>query len=151
MKAATLTTRTVYAVIAFLLGAVVTFFYLMQVLPEFTRIFPELDPDLDGYLIFRISLCAAMLMASSLALYELTQPGARPRKSKGRDSRMAMASVVVVLSSLAFSGLGWRWFYDLIFAAWMAYNLGYTFVRYGVLDEVKQQDALKAYQKPADA
>jgi hypothetical protein len=147
MKAASLPTRIAYAAAAFVLSGAVMFFYCMRVLPQLTGIFPELDPEMDGYRIFKIAICAAGAMGFSLCLYELTQPGTRPRKRRGRRLRLAVAGVVVVMASLAFNGLGLGWIWDLLFAAWLTYTVAYTFVRYGVMDEVKRlPDALEAYQ-----
>jgi hypothetical protein len=151
MTAAKLPVRIAYAAAAFTLSGTVVFFYCMRGLPELVRIFPELDPDMDGYLIFKIAICAAVTFAFSLSLYELTQPGARSRKRRGRRLRLVLASVAVVLSSLGFNGLGLGWTCDLLFAAWLTYTVAYTFVRYGVMDETKRvAGALEAYQARAD-
>jgi hypothetical protein len=151
MTAAKLTVRITYAAAAFALSGTVMFFYCMWVLPELVRIFPELDPDMDGYLIFKIAICAAATFAFSLFLYELTQPGARPRKRRGRRLRLTLASVAVVASSLGFSGMGLGWACDILFAAWLTYTVAYTIVRYGVLDEAKRTPSeLEAYQARED-
>jgi hypothetical protein len=147
MTAAKLPVRIAYAAVAFALSGTVMFFYCMRVLPELVRVFPELDPEMDGYLIFKIAISAAMTSAVSLSLYELTQPGARPRKRRGRRLRLALASVIVLMSSLGFSGLGLGWSFDILFVAWLTYTVAYTFIRYGVMDETKRsQSVLEAYQ-----
>ena len=129
------------------MGAAVVFFYVMGVLPELTRIFPELDPGMDGYLIFKIAIGAAAAIAFSLSLYELTQPGIRPRKRRGRRLRMTSSGVFVVASSLVFNGLGLGWLWDILFAAWLTYTVAYTFIRYGVMDEpVRSSSTLDAYR-----
>jgi hypothetical protein len=152
MKAGNLPVRIAYAAVAFVLSGAVVFLYAVRVLPELARIFPKLDPDGDGYLIFKISICAAAAIASSLSMYELTQPGTRSRKRRGRRWRLGLASVIVVFASLAFSGMGWGWLYDLLFAVWLGYTVAYPFVRYGVLDDAKRApDPLEAYQRKVDA
>jgi hypothetical protein len=58
-----------------------------------------------------------------------------------------MTSVLVVALSLTFNGLGLSWVYDILFAVWLTYTMSYTFVRYGVMDEVKRPtDTLASYQ-----
>jgi hypothetical protein len=116
MTAAKLPVRIAYAAVAFALSGAVVFFFCMRALPEFVPIFPELDPEMDGYLIFKIAICAAITFAFSISLYELTQPGTRPRKRRGRRLRLTLASVLVVVSSLGFNGLGLGWSCDLLFA-----------------------------------
>ena len=34
---------------------------------------------------------------------------------------------------------------DLLFAAWLAYTMAYTFVRYGVLDEARRASSSSRY------
>jgi hypothetical protein len=150
MKVAGLGIRIAYAATAFLLSGAVVFFYAMRVLPEIARLYPELDPLGDGYLFFQIAICSSLAVAFSFLLYELTQPGARHRRRKGRRWRLAWAALAIVASSLAFAGMGWSWMLDLLFVAWLTYTVAYTFVRYGVLDDPERQpDPLKLYQPRA--
>ena len=147
MKAANLPVRVAYAAGALVLSGAVVFYGSMQVLPHLTRIFPGLDPDMDGYRIFKIAICSAVVIAFSLCLYELTLPGTRPRKRRGRRLRLTVTSVCVVLSTLSFNGLGLGWICDILFAVWLTYTVAYTFVRYGVLDDAKRSsNTLEAYQ-----
>jgi hypothetical protein len=148
MKADKLPARVAYAAGSLVLGGVVVFYGSMQVLPHLTKMFPGLDPDMDGYRVFKIAICLAVMIAFSLCLYELTLPGTRPRKRRGRRLRLTVTSVCVVLSTLAFNGLGLGWTCDILFAVWLTYTVAYTFVRYGVLDDTKPPSStLEAYQE----
>jgi hypothetical protein len=43
-----------------------------------------------------------------------------------------------VVASAGLSVEGYSLIYNLAFAAWLAYTMAYTFVRYGVTDEVRR-------------
>ena len=55
-----------------------------------------------------------------------------------------LSGAFVVLASSAFADLGHPLLVDLAFAAWLAYTVTFTFVRYGVLDQARRAPSMKA-------
>jgi len=141
MRAIGLPMRVAYGGAAFVLGGAAAFYGCMHWLPEYTVTYPELDPGGEGYGIFKAAICIAASIALTLSLPLLTLPGVRRRKRRGRGVRIAFTGVVVVIASVVFADQGFRLSYDLVFAAWLAYVMAFTFVRYGVVDEVRRSSA----------
>jgi hypothetical protein len=138
MKAIGLPVRVAYASAVLVLSGVATFYCCMHWLPGLTGIYPALDPEGEGYGIFKIALCVAASIALTLSLPVLTLPGVRRRRRRGRGTRIAFTAVVVVIASVLFADQGFRLRYDLVFAAWLTYLMAFTVVRYGVADEVRR-------------
>jgi hypothetical protein len=44
---------------------------------------------------------------------------------------------LVVVASVGLAGEGYSLIYNLAFAAWLAYTIAFTYVRYGVFDEAR--------------
>jgi hypothetical protein len=138
MRAIGLPARVAYAGAAFVLSGAAVFYSCMHWLPEYVANHPEYDPGVDGYGIFKAAVCIAASIALTLSLPLLTLPGVRRRKRRGRAVRIALTGVVVVIASVLFTDQGFRLRYDLLFAAWLAYMMAFTFVRYGVTDEARR-------------
>jgi hypothetical protein len=136
MKASGLPARISYFVVALPLGGAAGFYSSMWLLPKLAGRYPQLDTGVNGEGFFYLSLGLGAALAFSASLLALTLPWSRHRKRRGRPWRITFSCVVVVVASAAFAaevhGLG----YDLAFAAWLAYTMAYTFVRYGVIDQV---------------
>ena len=107
----------------------------MWLLPKFVA---RAADDDDGYGLFRTALGIALGLGLTAALVGLTLPWKR-RKRRGRGRRIVIASVIVVLLSVAFASQQHKVIYDLLFAAWLAYALAFTYVRFGVLDKPKMR------------
>ena len=134
MNATGLPARMIYAVVALALGGVAGFYATMWEYPILLLRFQGIDADLDGYEIFKVALGVAAVVAFTAFLLALTMPWSRHRRRSGRGRRLAISGVFVVLASLAFAGLHHRVILDLAFAAWLAYVMAYTYVRYGLRD-----------------
>jgi Kef-type K+ transport system membrane component KefB len=130
MNAVGLPARIGYAVAALGAVGVAAFYASIWLLPHFVA--QGADDD-DGYGLFRAALGIALGLGVTAALVGLTLPWKR-RKRRGRGRRIAVAAVVVVLISIGFASQEHKVIYDLLFAAWMAYALAFTYVRHGVLD-----------------
>jgi hypothetical protein len=141
MNVVGLPVRVAYASAVLVLSGVATFYGCMHWLPELTATYPALDPGGEGYGIFKSAICMAAGIALTLSLPVLTLPGVRRRKRRGRSTRIAFTAVVVVVASVLTADQGFRLRYDLLFAAWLAYLMAFTFVRYGVVDEVRRSSA----------
>jgi Kef-type K+ transport system membrane component KefB len=133
MNTVGLPARVGYAVASLAAVGAVGFYASIWLLPKFVSQAAEHD---DGYGIFRMALGIALGLGVTAALVGLTLPWKR-RKRRGRGRRIGIASVIVVLLSVAFASQQHRVIYDLLFAAWLAYVLAFTYVRYGVLDKPK--------------
>jgi hypothetical protein len=132
MNTVGLPARISYAVAA--LGAVGTagFYASMWLLP---RVLSNSGDDDDGYAIFRTALGIALGLGFSAALLGLTLPWKRRRRRSGRGRRIAVSFLFVVGLSVGFASQQHHLVLDLLFAAWLAYALSYTYVRHGVLDK----------------
>jgi peptidoglycan/LPS O-acetylase OafA/YrhL len=137
MNAVGLPARLAYAVAALAAAGVAGFYASIWLLP---KVVAQSADDDDGYGLFRAALGIALGLGVTAALVALTLPWKR-RKRRGRGRRIAIASVVVVLLSVAFASQRHRVVYDLLFAAWLAYALAFTYVRYGVLDKPKTRSS----------
>jgi hypothetical protein len=138
MKAIGLPVRVAYASAVLVLSGVATFYCCMHWLPEYTTAYPALDPDGEGYGVFKVAICIAVSVALTVSLPVLTLPGVRRRKRRGRGTRIAFTAVVVVIASVLFADQGLRLRCDLLFAAWLAYLMAFTFVRYGIRDDARR-------------
>jgi hypothetical protein len=141
MSVVSLPARIGYTAVAMPIGAVAGFYSCMRLLPEYTAIYPQIDPGRDGSGIFRIAICAGAVIAFTASLLALTMPWLRHRKRRGRPSRIVISCVVVSLASIQFADQGFKLVYDLVFAAWLTYTLAFTFVRYGVVDRARRSTA----------
>jgi hypothetical protein len=139
MKASGLPARIVYAVAALPLGGAAGFYASIWLLPKLASRFPQLDSGANGERFFYLALGAGAAVAFSLALLALTLPWSRHRERRGRAWRITVSSVVVVAASVVFAAEVHGLLYDLAFAAWMAYTMAYTFVRYGVVDQTRRR------------
>ena len=133
MNAVGLPARIGYAVGALAAVGTAGFYASIWLLPKFAS--QAADED-DGYGLFRAALGIALGAGVTAALVGLTLPWKR-RKRRGRGRRIVVASVIVVLLSVAFASQAHKVVYDLLFAAWLAYALAFTYVRHGVLDKAK--------------
>ena len=130
MSSVGLAARVGYALGSLVAVGAAAFYTTMWVLP---RVLPTGDDD-EGYAIFRLALGVSFALGASVGLLGLTLPWKRRRRRSGRGRRMAIASGIVVLASVAFASQDHRLILDLLIAAWLAYSLAFTYVRYGVRD-----------------
>jgi hypothetical protein len=137
MSAASLPVRIVYAAFALPLGGAAGFYSCMALLPQLVSRYPKIDPGMDGRGIFNLAVSIGAALAFTATLVALTLPWSRHRKRRGRPWRIAVSLVIVLVASAVFADLGHRLTYDLAFAAWLAYTMAYTFVRYGLLDQAR--------------
>jgi hypothetical protein len=122
-----------YAVVAFPAVGAAAFYASTWLWPKFAGA----DLGTEGYGIFAGSLGVGAVFGLTAFLLALTLPWRRRRRRSGRTRRIVVACVVVVLASLGFAGLGHELIYDLMFAAWLAYAMAFTYVRYGVRDRAR--------------
>lgn len=129
MNPTSLPARIAYALTAFVAVGSSAFYAGMWALPKFIQ-----DADQDGYRIFLLSLGFALSAGCSAGLLGLTLPWKRKRRRSGRRHRMLLSSLIVVLLSVSFASQEHQIVIDLLFAAWLAYTLAFTYIRYGVVD-----------------
>ncbi len=144
MDAASLPARIAYGAIALPLGGALGFYASMRLFPELTASHPDLDPNMDGFVIFKIAICLGVAIAFTASLLALTLPWVRHRKRRGRTWRLILTGAFVVFASVVFADQGFRLIYDLAFAAWLAYTMAFTFVRYGIIDQARRSSASAA-------
>jgi MFS family permease len=130
MNAVGLPARIGYAVGALAAAGAAGFYASMWLLPKFVS---EAADDDNGYGIFKAALGIGLALGVTAALVGLTLPWKR-RKRRRRGRRIAISAVIVVLVSLGFASQEHSLIVDLLFAAWLAYALSFTYVRYAVLD-----------------
>ena len=150
MSATGLPARMVYAVVALALGGVAGFYAGMWEYPILLLRFQGVDADLDGYEIFKVALGIAAVVAFTAFLVALTLPWSRHRRRSGRRRRLVISGVVGVLAALAFAGLHHPVILDLAFAAWLAYVMAYTYVRYGLLDPRRRRNSYDGASSSTD-
>jgi uncharacterized membrane protein YfcA len=138
MNASGLPARIVYTAVALPLGGLAGFYASIYMLPRLAARFPQLDPGLNGERFFYLAMGTGLAVAFSMALVALTLPWSRHRERRGRRWRITLSSVMVVVASVTFAAEVHGLVYDLVFAAWMAYLMAYTFVRYGVVDQERR-------------
>lgn len=119
----------------------------MWLLPRFVSQPADVD---DGYGIFTAALGVALVLGFTAGLVALTLPWKRRRRLGGRGRRIAISAVFVVLVSVGFASRDHRLVLDLLFAAWLAYALAFTYVRYGVLDRPRRAVVSEAETEVAD-
>jgi hypothetical protein len=130
MGSASLPARFAYAAAALVVVGAAAFYAGMWLLP---RVGAATD-DVDGYGIFQSALGIALAFGFSAALLGLTLPWRRRRRRSGRGRRTAISAAIVIFLSLVFASREHEIFMDLLFAAWLAYSLAFTYVRYGIRD-----------------
>jgi len=141
MSVASLPVRMVYTAIALPVGGAAGFYSCILLLPKLALYFPQLDGDVDGFGMFKIALGVGAALAFTLSLLALTQPWKRHRKRRGRAWRITASCALVVVASAGLAADGYSIVYALAFAAWLAYTMAYTFVRYGVVDDVRRSSS----------
>jgi len=137
MSSVGLAARIGYAAGALAAVSIAAFYTSMWALP---KVLPTGDED-EGYAIFRLALGIALALGVSAGLLGLTLPWKRRRRRSGRGRRMAISSAIVVVASVAFASQDHRLLLDLLIAAWLAYSLAFTYVRYGVRDTPRRHAA----------
>ena len=135
MSSKSLPARIVYTAIVLPLGAAAGFYSIMWLLPGLVAKYPRLDTGMNGQEMFDLAVSVGGGVAFTAALFALTLPWIRHRKRRGRPWRIAASFVVVLVASVVFADMVPRLIPDLLFAAWLAYTMAYTFVRYGVVDD----------------
>jgi len=135
MNAMGLPARCAYAAASLAAVGTAAFYAGMWLLPKIAS--AAADDD-DGYRMFRTALGMAFALGFTAAMVALTLPWKR-RKRHGRGQRILVSAVFVVIASAAFASQEHSVWLDLLFAAWLAYVLAFTYVRYGVLDRSKFQ------------
>jgi len=139
MNAVGLPARIVYAALALPLGGAAGFYGGIWLLPKLAGAFLGANtPGLHSYGMFESSVDLGIAFAFMAFLLGLTLPKIRHRKHRGRSRRMAISGGFVVLASLGFAGEGHPITWDLAFAAWLAYTVALTYVRYGVVDRPRR-------------
>jgi len=141
MNAASLPARIAYAVIALPVGGLAGFYACIWLLPLLVKYFSGSDWDVEDFRLFQGALAVGAGLAFTAALLALTLPWKRQRRRGGRRSRIAVACVLVVFTSLVFAEEVRSLIYDLLFAAWLAYTMALTFVRYGIVDSRERRSA----------
>ena len=138
MSAVGLPARIGYALIALPAGEAAGFYSVVWVSPKMSLLLqvPNIAPE--NYTTFVTALYVGGAVALTASLVGLTLPGRRRRKRRGRPWRIALSGTLLVLASSAFAGLGHTLLVDFAFAAWLAYTVTFTFVRYGVLDQARR-------------
>jgi hypothetical protein len=135
MSSKSLLARILYAAAVVPLGAAAGFYSIMLLLPELAARYSKLDTGMSGQEMFDLALSVGAGVALTAALFALTLPWIRHRKRRGRAWRIAASFVIVLVASVGFADMVPRLVPDLLFAAWLAYTMAYTFVRYGVVDD----------------
>jgi hypothetical protein len=145
MNAKSLPARIVYALAALLLGGAAGFYSIMSLLPQLVARYPRLDTGMKGQEMFNLALSVGAALAFTAGLCALTLPWVRHRKRSGRPWRIAASLVIVLVASVGFADVVPRLILDLLFAAWLAYTMAYTFVRYGVVDDARRKSSASRY------
>jgi hypothetical protein len=150
MSAAGLPARIVYALVALPVGGAAGFYFVVWAIPKMSWLLqvPALVPE--NYTTFVTALYVGGAVGLTASLVALTLPWKRKRKRRGRKWRIALSSVFVVLAAAAFADQGHRLLIDVLFTAWLAYTVTFTFVRYGVLDQASRRPVLAAEAGPAE-
>jgi hypothetical protein len=117
----------------------------MLLLPKLVARYPRLDAGMKGQEMFNLALSVGTAMAFTAALFALTLPWVRHRKRHGRPWRITASLVIVLIASAGFADVVPRLILDLPFAAWLAYTMAYTFVRYGVVDDARRKSTSSRY------
>jgi hypothetical protein len=145
MSAASLPARILYTVVALPLGGAAGFYSIMFLLPKLVANYPKLDTGLGGQQMYNLAVGVGTGVAFTVALFALTLPWIRHRKRSGRGWRVGSSCVLVVVASAGFAAEVHRLIPGLFFAAWLAYTMAYTFVRYGVVDDARRRSSSRYY------
>ena len=137
MSTVGLPARIAYAAVALPIGGAAGFYSSVFLLPRLTATYPQLAGDIDWHGMFNMALGVGAMVAFTASLLALTLPWKRHRKRHGRAWRIGISCVLVVVASVGLAGEGYSLIYNLAFAAWLAYTIAFTYVRYGVLDEAR--------------
>lgn len=137
MGAVSLPARIGYAIVALPVGEAVGFAAMYWVFPAIEKFLMGWAPTVDENKTY-VALGVGAGVAFTAFLVALTLPWRRRKRRSGRMRRVIISGVCVLVASVAFAGLGHSILYDLLFAAWLAYLTAFTYVRYGVLDPVRQ-------------
>jgi hypothetical protein len=149
MSAVGLPARICYAIVALPAGGAAGFYSVIWLLPKLADLLQQPDLGLENYTMFASALFFGGAVALTASLVALTLPWKRRRKHRGRELRIVLSSIFVVLASAAFSGLGNALIVDLAFAGWLAYTVTFTIVRYGVLDHARRPSNPARTSSPA--
>jgi hypothetical protein len=150
MNSVSLPARIGYAVAALAVGGAVGFYAGIWLLPKLAAHMPGADADMDGFGVFKAAIGIGVGLGFTASLIALTLPWMRRRRRTGRTGRIVISCVFVVLASLGFAGQGHELVYDLLFAAWLAYVMAFTYVRYGVRDRAHRTGASGADSTSSD-
>jgi len=130
--------RVTYAVCALPVGVAAGFYVSMWLLPKVVGAWePNSSPD--GYTLFTTSIAIGIAVACAAALLALTLPWKRHRQRHGRTGRIALSCLFVVVASAIFAAQVHDVLIDFAFAAWLAYFIAFTYVRYGVRDQQRRR------------
>lgn len=127
-----------YAVVALPAVAAAGFYIRLWLLPMLEKFFLGSYSATDDAADFASALLVALVVGFTAFLLALTLPWKRRRRRGGRMARVIFSGVFVLVASLAFAGQGHKLIYDLLFAAWLANAMTYTYVRYGVRDRSRR-------------
>jgi uncharacterized membrane protein YfcA len=141
MTAASLPARIFYTVVAVPLGGAAGFNSIMFLLPKLVARYPKLETGMSGQEMYNLAVGVGAGVAFTVALFALTLPWIRHRKRNGRGWRVGLSCVLVVILSAGFAAEVHRLIPDLLFAAWLAYTMAYTFVRYGAIDDARRKSS----------
>lgn len=143
MSTSGLAARVAYAAGALAAVGAAGFYSSMWLLPKLVS-----GSDDDGYETFLLSLGIGLALGFSAGLLGLTLPWIRRRRRSGRAQRMAISSAIVVIVSVGFASQEHQLIVDLLIAAWLAYTLAFTYVRYGVLDSPRVRASMQTSHDP---
>jgi hypothetical protein len=138
MKVPSLPARIAYALMALPAGGAAGFYSIMFLLPQLAGKYPKLDTGMSGQGMFNLAVSVGAAIGFTAAIFALTLPWIRHRKRRGRPWRITASFVIVMVASVGFADMVPRLTLDLLFAAWLAYTMAYTFVRYGVIDDPRR-------------
>jgi hypothetical protein len=142
MNAVGLPARIAYCLAAVPVAGAAGFYTGIWALPKLAKVFLGPEAGIEDYGFFLGAIAMGAGLAFALSMVALTLPWKRRRRRTGRAARVTISCVLVVFASLAFADRGHAVVYDLAFAAWMAYVLAFTVVRYGVRDRAKPRIAV---------
>jgi hypothetical protein len=148
MSAVGLPARIVYALMALPVGGAAGFYSVVWVIPKMSWLLQAPNVAPENYTTFVTALYVGGAVAFTASLVALTLPWKRRRKRRGRSWRIALAGVFVVVAAAVFADLGHTLLVDFAFAAWLAYTVTFTFVRYGVLDQARRASSLERAASP---
>jgi hypothetical protein len=137
MNAVGLPARVAYSVVALPAGGAAGFYGTLAY-PRAWKLVMGTDLEYDPHRLFLTAMGVGAGVAFTAFLVALTLPWKRLRRRRGRIFRVGLSGIVVLIASLCFAGQGHTLIDDVLFAAWLAYTMAFTFVRYGVLDRSRR-------------